>query len=46
MNKSLKRMATMQRLQTTGLELFYAQGYYDTSVDDILKKLELSKKVF
>lgn len=39
-------MATMQRLQTTGLELFYAQGYYDTSVDDILKKLELSKGAF
>ena len=46
MNKSLKRMATMQRLQTTGLELFYAKGYYDTSVDDILKKLELSKGAF
>ncbi len=39
-------MATMQRLQNTGLELFYAQGYYDTSVDDILKKLDLSKGAF
>ncbi|MDF4201501.1 TetR/AcrR family transcriptional regulator [Maribacter sp. SA7] len=46
MNKSLKRMATMQRLQNTGLELFYAQGYYDTSVDDILKRLDLSKGAF
>lgn len=46
MNKSLKRMATMQRMQTTGLELFYAKGYYNTSVDDILKKLELSKGAF
>ncbi|MDF4220159.1 TetR/AcrR family transcriptional regulator [Maribacter sp. M208] len=46
MNKSLKRMATMQRLQNTGLELFYAQGYYNTSVDDILKKLDLSKGAF
>jgi len=46
MNKSLKRMATTQRLQNTGLELFYAQGYYDTSVDDILKKLNLSKGAF
>ncbi|MDP5061092.1 MAG: TetR/AcrR family transcriptional regulator [Maribacter sp.] len=46
MNKSLKRMATMQRLQNTGLELFYAQGYYDTSIDDILKKLDLSKGAF
>jgi len=39
-------MATMQRLQTTGLEMFYAQGYYETSVDDILKKLKLSKGAF
>ena len=39
-------MATMQRMQTTGLELFYANGYYNTSVDDILKKLELSKGAF
>ena len=36
----------MQRMQTTGLELFYANGYYNTSVDDILKKLELSKGAF
>ena len=36
----------MQRMQTTGLELFYAKGYYNTSVDDILKKLELSKGAF
>ncbi|TLP80768.1 TetR/AcrR family transcriptional regulator [Maribacter sp. ACAM166] len=46
MNKSLKRMATMQRMQITGFELFYAKGYYNTSVDDILKKLELSKGAF
>jgi AcrR family transcriptional regulator len=46
MNKSLKRMATMQRMQVTGLELFYTNGYYNTSVDDILKKLELSKGAF
>lgn len=39
-------MATMQRMQTTGLELFYAKGYYNTSIDDILKKLELSKGAF
>lgn len=39
-------MATMQRMQVTGLELFYANGYYNTSVDDILKKLELSKGAF
>tara|TARA_R110001583_G_scaffold59697_1_gene177513 strand:- start:96763 stop:97359 length:597 start_codon:yes stop_codon:yes gene_type:complete len=39
-------MATMQRMQATGLEVFYSQGYYNTSVDDILKKLELSKGAF
>lgn len=46
MNKSLKRMATMQRMQVKGLELFYSKGYFNTSVDDILKELELSKGAF
>ena len=46
MDKNLKRMATMQRMQVTGLELFYKKGYYNTSVDDILKKLSLSKGAF
>lgn len=39
-------MATMQRMQVTGLELFYRKGYFNTSVDDILKELELSKGAF
>lgn len=46
MEKKLKRMATMHRMQTTGLELFYQRGYYNTSVDDILKELSLSKGGF
>ncbi|KAA2219236.1 MULTISPECIES: TetR/AcrR family transcriptional regulator [Maribacter] len=46
MDKTLKRMATMHRMQTAGLELFYANGYYATSVDDILNKLSLSKGAF
>jgi len=46
MDKTLKRMATMQRMQVTGLELFYKNGYYNTSVDDILKELDLSKGAF
>lgn len=46
MQKSLKRMATMHRMQATGLELFYKQGYYNTSIDDILKTLSLSKGAF
>lgn len=46
MEKSLKRMATMQRIQITGLNLFYKNGYYNTSVDDILKELSLSKGAF
>jgi len=46
MEKSLKRMATMQRIQTTGLNLFYKNGYYNTSIDDILKELSLSKGAF
>lgn len=39
-------MATMHRMQVTGLELFYKQGYYNTSIDDILRSLELSKGAF
>lgn len=46
MDKSLKRMATMQRMQVTGMKLFYSKGYYNTSVDDILKELKLSKGAF
>ncbi len=46
MEKNLKRMATMHRMQVTGLELFYKQGYYNTSIDDILKSLSLSKGAF
>jgi len=46
MNKSLKRMATMQRMQVAGLELIYKKGYYNTSVDDIIKELSLSKGAF
>lgn len=36
----------MQRMQVTGLNLFYKKGYYNTSVDDILKELSLSKGAF
>lgn len=36
----------MHRMQVKGLELFYRQGYYNTSVDDILKSLSLSKGAF
>lgn len=39
-------MTTMNRMQVTGLELFYKNGYYNTSVDDILKELSLSKGAF
>jgi len=46
MEQNLKRLATMQRLQVAGLELFYQNGYHSTSVDDILKKLDLSKGAF
>ena len=46
MEKKLKRRTTMHRLQVTGLELFYQNGYYNTSIDDILKELSLSKGAF
>lgn len=46
MEQNLKRLATIQRLQVAGLELFYQNGYHNTSVDDILNRLELSKGAF
>ena len=46
MEKSLKSRATVQRMQVKGLELFYQKGYYSTSLDDILKALDLSKGAF
>jgi hypothetical protein len=46
MDKNLKRMATMHRMQVAGLELFYKNGYYNTSIDEILKSLSLSKGAF
>ncbi len=36
----------MHRMQVAGLELFYKKGYYNTSIDDILKSLSLSKGAF
>ena len=36
----------MQRMEAKGLELFYSQGFGNTSVDDILKELSLSKGAF
>ena len=39
-------MATMHRMQLTGLEVFYKKGYYNTSIDDILRTLGLSKGAF
>lgn len=46
MDRNLKRMATMQRIEIKGLELFYVKGYNNTSLDDILKELSLSKGAF
>lgn len=46
MEKNLKSMATVQRMQVAGLELFYKNGFYNTSIDDILNELSLSKGAF
>ncbi len=46
MEKSIKRMTTNNRMLVAGLELFYQKGYYTTSIDDILTKLNLSKGAF
>ncbi len=46
MEKNLKKRETMHRLCAKGLEIFHQKGYYNTSLDDILKELELSKGAF
>jgi AcrR family transcriptional regulator len=46
MEMSLKRRETMHRLCTKGLEIFNEKGYYNTSLDDILTELNLSKGAF
>src|SRR5690606_18053006 len=46
MEMTLKRRETMHRLCGKGLEIFHAKGYYNTSLDDILTELSLSKGAF
>lgn len=46
MNQNRRRMETMHRMRAKGLELFYQKGFYNTSIDDILKELSLSKGAF
>ncbi len=46
MDKNRKRMETMHRMRAKGLELFYQKGYHNTSIDDILTELSLSKGAF
>ncbi|WP_420320958.1 TetR/AcrR family transcriptional regulator [Flagellimonas sp.] len=46
MERNLKKRETMHRLHTMGLDIFYAKGYYNTSLDDILTQLDLSKGAF
>lgn len=46
MEMTLKRRETMYRLCGKGLEIFHEKGYYNTSLDDILTELSLSKGAF
>ncbi len=46
MEMTLKRRETMHRLCGKGLEIFNEKGYYNTSLDDILQELSLSKGAF
>lgn len=46
MDRNLKKRETMHRLCAKGLEIFHEKGYYNTSLDDILKELSLSKGAF
>ena len=46
MQATLKKRETMHLLCAKGLEVFHAKGYYNTSLDDILAELSLSKGAF
>lgn len=46
METTLKSRETMHRLCGKGLEIFNEKGYYNTSLDDILTELNLSKGAF
>ena len=46
MQTTLKKRETMHLLCVKGLEIFHAKGYHNTSLDDILKELSLSKGAF
>ncbi|AWX44559.1 HTH-type transcriptional regulator MtrR [Flagellimonas maritima] len=46
MEQNLRKRETMHRLCAKGLEIFHKKGYYNTSLDDILKELSLSKGAF
>ncbi|TAI47527.1 TetR/AcrR family transcriptional regulator [Flagellimonas allohymeniacidonis] len=46
MQKNLKSRVTINRLCYKGLDVFTKKGYHNTSLDDILKELELSKGAF
>ncbi|RIV44702.1 TetR/AcrR family transcriptional regulator [Flagellimonas pelagia] len=46
METTLKSRETMHRLCGKGLEIFNEKGYYNTSLDDILNQLSLSKGAF
>ncbi|NAY91628.1 TetR family transcriptional regulator [Muricauda sp. JGD-17] len=46
MKTTLKKRETMHLLCAKGLELFHNNGFYNTSLDDILKELSLSKGAF
>ena len=46
MKTTLKKRETMHLLCAKGLELFHEKGFYNTSLDDILQELSLSKGAF
>ncbi|WP_222982699.1 TetR/AcrR family transcriptional regulator [Flagellimonas meishanensis] len=46
MKTTLKKRETMHMLCLKGLELFHNKGFYNTSLDDILNELSLSKGAF
>ncbi|MDC6366478.1 MULTISPECIES: TetR/AcrR family transcriptional regulator [Flavobacteriaceae] len=46
MKTTLKKRETMHLMCAKGLEIFHTKGYYNTSLDDILKELSLSKGAF
>ncbi|WP_350286775.1 helix-turn-helix domain-containing protein [uncultured Croceitalea sp.] len=46
MKTTLQNSKTLHLMRAKALELFYKNGYYNTSIDDIVQNLSITKEVF